>query len=58
MNDKDKKGKDVSDKVVDAIVALKQKSEQVSSENGGVDLMSIVKKLSRNRERASKAKTK
>lgn len=54
---KDTKIIGVSDKVLDAIVALKKKGEQVSDDqNKGVDLVSIVKKLSRNREKSAKNK--
>lgn len=54
---KDTKITGVSDKVLDAIVALKKKGEQASDDlNKGVDLMSIVKKLSRNREKSVKKK--
>lgn len=54
---KDTKTTGISDKVIDAIVALKKKGDQASDDSDkGVDLMSIVKKLSRNRERSAKNK--
>lgn len=45
-----------SNKVLDAITALKTKGDTTSgtSNDGEVDLLSIVKKLSRNRERETK----
>lgn len=44
-----------SSKVLDAISALKGKGDSSeTSRNGEVDLLSIVKKLSRNRERATR----
>ena len=46
-----------SELVLSAITALKEKVTKPESTNGkGVDLVAIVKKLSRNRERAKKAK--
>lgn len=45
-----------SNKVLDAITALKGKGEVSETSNEGeVDLLSIVKKLSRNRERATRS---
>lgn len=46
-----------SELVLDAIVALKAKAAKPEGvDDKGVDLVAIVKKLSRNRERAKKAK--
>lgn len=46
-----------SEHVLDAIVALRAKAAKLEGADGkGVDLVAIVKKLSRNRERAKKAK--
>ncbi len=49
-----------AERVLDAIVALKEKSEKPEKKDGekGVDLVSIVKKLSRNRDRMKRAASK
>lgn len=47
-----------AEKVIEAIVALKDKSEKPAKKDGedqGVDLVSIVKKLSRNRDKVKRA---
>lgn len=46
-----------SNKILSAITALKGKGEEDNdSTDKGIDLLSIVKKLSRNRERSSRRK--
>lgn len=50
-----------AERVLDAIVALKEKSEKPEKkDNGerGVDLVAIVKKLSKNRDKVRKANAK
>ena len=55
MNDKIQVGK-TTDKVLDAIVALKQKEDTSPDGDKEINLLAIVKKLSRNRGRASSKK--
>lgn len=55
MNDKTQIDK-ATGKVLDAIVALKQKEEQPSTDDKEINLLAIVKKLSRNRNRSSSKK--
>lgn len=45
-----------TDRILDTIVALKEKSVTPTTEEGdGVDLLAIVKKLARSRERAKRS---